>query len=168
MQNPETPLQLCQHYFPGLAWHTSDDHEKAFAHRELAGLRFDFSLIWNGESYAFRIRIENKILLASFTGSCRAALAQAVAHWREFAADAAGVVAAPPKYKPSPEVQRQSDVALIAYLLEGERRKGQGLPPDPQAQANAAAEAMAEIAGLTWVVDKPPHTWGFVRRPRHH
>ena len=41
------------------------------------------------------------------------------------------------------EMQRQSDAALVAYMLEGDRRKTQGLPPDPAAQRLAAAKAMA-------------------------
>ena len=99
MQDCEELLQLCQHYFPGLAWHTSDSHEKAFAHRELTGLRFDFSLIWNGESYGFRIRVENEILLASFTGSCHSALAQAAHRWREFSTEAMAVTEPAAPYK---------------------------------------------------------------------
>ena len=41
------------------------------------------------------------------------------------------------------EMQRQSDVALVAYMLEGDRRKVQGLPPSQEAQQLAAANAMA-------------------------
>ena len=41
------------------------------------------------------------------------------------------------------EVQRQSDFALVAYMLEGDRRKAQGLPPSQEAQQLAAANAMA-------------------------
>jgi hypothetical protein len=41
------------------------------------------------------------------------------------------------------EMQRQSDAALVAYLLEGDRRKTQGLPPSQAAQQLAAVDAMA-------------------------
>jgi hypothetical protein len=41
------------------------------------------------------------------------------------------------------EVQRQSDFALVAYLMEGYRREAQGLPPSQEAQQLAAANAMA-------------------------
>jgi hypothetical protein len=41
------------------------------------------------------------------------------------------------------EVQRQYDFALVAYLMEGDRRKAQGLPPSQEAQQLAAANAMA-------------------------
>ena len=41
------------------------------------------------------------------------------------------------------EMQRQSDVALVAYMLEGDRRKTQGLPPSQEAQQLAAVNAMA-------------------------
>ena len=41
------------------------------------------------------------------------------------------------------EMQRQSDVALVAYLMEGDRRKAQGLPPSQEAQQLAAVNAMA-------------------------
>jgi hypothetical protein len=54
-----------------------------------------------------------------------------------------------PAYKPSPEIQQQSDMTWAAFLLEGSRRKDQGLPPDRDAQARAAADAMA------WAEDNP-------------
>jgi hypothetical protein len=41
------------------------------------------------------------------------------------------------------EVQRQSDFALVAYMLEGDRREAQGLPPSQEAQQLAAVNAMA-------------------------
>jgi hypothetical protein len=55
-----------------------------------------------------------------------------------------------PAYKPSPKIQQQSDMALAASLLEGDRRKAQGLPPGRDAQARAAADAMA------WAEENPP------------
>jgi hypothetical protein len=54
-----------------------------------------------------------------------------------------------PEYQPSPEIQRQSDMGIVAHMLAGQRRKDLGLPPDPQAQARAAADAMA------WAEDNP-------------
>jgi hypothetical protein len=69
-------------------------------------------------------------------------------------AEAQAVVELPPQpkpaYKPSPEIQRQSDMGIVAHMLAGQRRKDLGLPPDPQAQARAGADAMA------WAEDNPP------------
>ena len=147
----EQLLEQCQRYFPGLAWHLDDGYEQAFAHCFLGGdLRFDFSLTWNGESYGFTIQVARQIRLASFTGLTPAsALAQAAALWREFAAEAMAVVGPVPEPKPSPEHQRQSGMAITAYVMEGDRRKAQGLPPDREAQTRAGAEAMA------WAEDNP-------------
>jgi hypothetical protein len=139
-------LQQCQRHFPRLTWHLDDGYEKAFAHCQLAGLRFDFSLTWNGESYGIFASAERHQVFVYYGGTPALALAAAAAHWRELVAEAGAVVGPLPEkpaYKPSPEIQRQSDMGIVAHLMVGERRKDLGLPPDRNAQARAAADAMA-------------------------
>lgn len=148
MDSTNELLAECQRYFPGLAWFKGRDNTLIYS--EFYG-------------YSFRvIQFENPAFAVSITspdgqlmhkadphGTPAEALALAAERWREFAAEAMAVVGPLPEPKLSPEHQRQSDLATIAYLMEGDRQKAQGLPPDREAQARAGAEAMA------WAEDNP-------------
>jgi hypothetical protein len=85
-------LQECQRYFPGLTWHLDDGYEQAFAHCFLGGLRFDFSLTWNGESYGIFASAERHQVFVYYGGTPALTLAAAAAHWRELVAEAGAVV----------------------------------------------------------------------------
>ena len=80
-------LEQCRSHLPGLTWHLDDGYEQAFAHCFLGGLRFDFSLTWNGESYGIFASAERHQVFVYYGGTPALALAAAAAHWREFVAE---------------------------------------------------------------------------------
>ena len=154
----EDLLQQCQRHFPGLAWEILPGVATGTAGQFFVELRLEREGVtaiceancrrW-GHSYQ-TILTSDRFPDEPLTNE--QALAQAAERWREFVAEAGAVVGPLPEkpaYKPSPEIQQQSDMALAAWLLEGDRRKAQGLPPDQAAQAQAAADAMA------WAEDNP-------------
>ena len=83
--------------------------------------------------------------IESYTGRATLpeALTETIADIQEQVADRIDELSLclPPKPK--------SDMVITAYLMEGDRRKAQGLPSDRDAQDRAAADAMA------WAEDKP-------------
>ena len=140
-------LQECRQHFPSLAW-DFDEGGECTAH--FYGI--DFYLAPEiDRSFSVSILFSDKRWDWNQRGfpSAASALAAASARWQEFAALAMSVVGPVPPPKPSPEHQRQSDMAITAYVMEGDRRKAQGLSPDREAQARAAADAMA------WAEDNP-------------
>jgi hypothetical protein len=144
-------LQQCQRYFPGLAWENYSGGVSCTA--KVPSIIFDQALVVydNGDG-DFEVSIQTNLegmRLSKRLWVGADAIAQAAERWREFSAEAMAVVGPLPPPKTSPEIQRQSDFATIAYQLEGDRRKAQGLPSDREAQGWAGAEAMA------WAEDNP-------------
>ena len=118
-------LQQCQRHFPRLTWHLDDGYEKAFAHCQLAGLRFDFSLTWNGESYGFTIQVERQILLASFTGTYASALLQSAARrWRQFSSEAMAIVEPVVEQKPTEQEQRLASFLGGLQVMRDQEKEG--------------------------------------------
>jgi hypothetical protein len=144
-------LQQCQRHFPGLAWENYSGGVSCIA--KVPSIIFDQALVvYDNGDRDFEVLLQTNIegmRLSKRLWVGADAIAQAAERWREFAAEAGAVVGPLPPPKLSPEHQRQSDMAITAYLLEGDRRKAKGLSPDREAQARAGAEAMA------WAEDNP-------------
>ena len=148
---PNDLLRQCRSHFPGLAWENYSGASSCIA--KVPSIIFDQALVVydNGDG-DFEISVWTNIegsRLSKRLWVGADAIAQAAERWREFVAEAMAVVGPLPPPKQSPEHQRQSGMAITAYVMEGDRRKAQGLPPDRKAQARAGAEAMA------WAEDNP-------------
>ena len=148
---PNDLLRQCRSHFPGLAWENYSGASSCIA--KVPSLIFDQALVvYDNGNGDFEVLLQTNIegmRLRKRLWVGADAIAQAAERWREFATEAGAVVGPLPPPKLSREHQRQSDMAITAYVMEGDRRKAQCLSPDRKAQARAGAEAMA------WAEDNP-------------